>query len=381
MQYTAWYDSVGRVILAKRDLETNDWSFRRTELTGNTADAHNAISIMVDGEGYLHIAWNHHNSRLQYRRSVAPGSLILTGNVPMTGTNEDDVTYPEFFRMPSGDLIFMYRSGASGRGNLVMNRYITKTQTWERIHTVLIDGEGERNAYWQACVDVQGTIHLSWVWRETPDVASNHDLCYARSRDGGSNWERSDGRAYALPITAENAEYAFRIPQGSELINQTSMYADDRGRPYIATYWADDDGIPQYQLVYHDGKAWHRQQISQRKQAFTLSGPGTKRIPMSRPQVVVERNGRKVNVMLVYRDAERGSRVSVAMTDNLRGGRWGHFDITDFSVGAWEPTYDTELWKSQHRLQLFVQRSGQGDGEEMEELEAQEVSVVEVGRR
>src|SRR5690606_25180806 len=281
------------------------WSYRRTDLTGNTADAHNAISIMVDGEGYLHIAWDHHNSPLQYRRSIAPGSLQLRTNMPMTGSDEEDVTYPEFFRMPSGDLIFMYRSGASGRGNLVINRYTTKTQTWERIHDVLIDGEGQRNAYWQAYVDSQGTIHLSWVWRETPDVATNHDLCYARSRDGGNTWERSDGQPYTLPITAASAEYAFRIPQQSELINQTSMYADDRGRPYIATYWADDTGIPQYQLVYHDGKRWQRSQVSDRREGLTLGGAGTKRIPISRPQVVAERQGRRVGVMVVYRDTER----------------------------------------------------------------------------
>lgn len=380
-QYAAWYDSTGHVILAKRPHDTDDWSYRRTDLTGNTADAHNAISIMVDGEGYLHIAWDHHNSPLQYRRSIAPGSLQLRTNMPMTGSDEEDVTYPEFFRMPSGDLIFMYRSGASGRGNLVINRYTTKAQTWERIHDVLIDGEGQRNAYWQAYVDSQGTIHLSWVWRETPDVATNHDLCYARSRDGGNTWERSDGQPYTLPITAASAEYAFRIPQQSELINQTSMYADDRGRPYIATYWADDTGIPQYQLVYHDGKRWQRSQVSDRREGFTLSGAGTKRIPISRPQVVAEGKGRRVGVMVVYRDAERDSRVSVAITDDLlRGAPWRHYDVTDFSVDAWEPTYDTELWKHQHRLHLFVQRSGQGDGEGVEEVKAQEVRVLEVGK-
>lgn len=379
-QYAAWYDSTSHVILAKRQLDAEGWSYRRTQLTGNTADAHNSISIMVDGDGYLHIAWNHHGSPLQYCRSIAPGSLVLTTNLSMTSTEEEKVTYPEFYRMPSGDLIFMYRDGGSGRGNLVLNRYTTKTQTWERIHTVLIDGEEQRNAYWQAYVDTQGTIHVSWVWRETPDVATNHDLCYARSRDGGNTWERSDGTPYTLPITQANAEYAQRIPQGSELINQTSMYADSRGRPYIVTYWADDNKIPQYQIVYHDGRSWQRQQIGQRTEPFSLSGGGTKRIPISRPQVVVERKGRRAHVIVVFRDAERGSRVSIAATSNLfRRGHWQIEDLTDFPVGAWEPTYDTELWRQEGRLQLFVQRTGQGDGERLEEVVAQEVVVLEVG--
>ena len=102
-----------------------------------------------------------------------------------------------------------------------MNRYDLNTGKWSRVHDVLIDGEGQRSAYWQLCTDKAGTIHLSWVWRETWGVETNHDMCYARSRDGGKTWEKSNGERYELPITAANAEYAWRIPQNSELINQT----------------------------------------------------------------------------------------------------------------------------------------------------------------
>ena len=85
-------------------------------------------------------------------------------------------------------------------------------------------------------------------------------------------------------------------------------------------------------------------------------------------------------MIVVFRDAERGSRVSIAATSNLfRRGHWQIEDLTDFPVGAWEPTYDTELWKHEGRLQLFVQRTGQGDGERLEEVVAQEVVVLEVG--
>src|SRR5205085_3872173 len=106
----------------------------------------------------------------------------------MTNSNEQSVSYPEFYRLPNGDLIFLYRDGGSGRGNLVINRYSVKEKKWQQVHSNLIDGEKQRNAYWQACVDSKGTIHLSWVWRESPDVATNHDMGYARSTDGGKSW-------------------------------------------------------------------------------------------------------------------------------------------------------------------------------------------------
>src|SRR5690606_36770737 len=34
-QYAAWYDSTSHVILAKRQLDAEGWSYRRTQLTGN----------------------------------------------------------------------------------------------------------------------------------------------------------------------------------------------------------------------------------------------------------------------------------------------------------------------------------------------------------
>ncbi len=146
------------------------------------------------------------------------------------------MTYPEFYTLKNGDLLFAYRLGKSGQGNLVLNRYDVRKGQWKRLQDTLIDGEGQRNAYWQMCVDRKGTIHVSWVWRETSAVETNHDLCYACSKDGGITWQKSTGERYHLPINVRNAEYAFKIPQKSELINQTSMATDKEGNPFIAAY-------------------------------------------------------------------------------------------------------------------------------------------------
>ena len=238
--------------MAKRTLGSSLWQTNRTQLTGNTEDAHNSISLAVDRDGFLHLAWNHHNSPLQYCHGLRPGSLELDRPQSMIGDRETRVTYPEFYSLPGGKLLFLYRDGVSGGGNLILNQYDVKTKKWTRLQDNLIDGEGERNAYWQMAVDVKGSIHLSWVWRETPDVATNHDMCYAKSTDGGRSWRRSSGAHYQLPITARTAEYVWRIPQGSELINQTSMAADSSGRAYIATYWRPhEESVPQYFVIYH----------------------------------------------------------------------------------------------------------------------------------
>jgi hypothetical protein len=377
-QYVAFYNQQRHVVLAKRRTGSPRWEVRQTPYTGDTSDAHRSISIMVDGAGYLHVTWDHHNNRLHYARGTAPGSLELGGETPMIGRNEDRVTYPEFHRLPNGDLLFLYRDGSSGNGNLVMNRLDVATGKWRRLHDNLIDGEGKRNAYWQAFVDHKGTIHVSWVWRESPDVASNHDLCYARSTDGGLSWETSSGKKYALPIDAGSAEYATRIPQGRELINQTSMSADAAGHPYIATYWRDDGlHVPQYRIVYRSERGWKVLDLDFRKTPFSLGGQGTKKIPISRPQLIVDNRSGHASGLLVFRDEERGSKVSVASIGDFGKAQWTIRDLTAYTVGDWEPTYDTELWKTQGILDLYVQPVQQVDGEKLGETPPQMVRIVE----
>jgi hypothetical protein len=377
-QYIAYYDQDKFVVLGKRKTGTNNWELKKTPYKGNTADAHNTISIMCDGAGYLHLSWDHHNNALRYCRSKEPGSLEMTDKMPMTGKVEKALSYPEFFKISGGDLLFMYRDGGSGNGNLVINAYDVNSQKWTQLHSNLIDGEGKRNAYWQACTDTRGTIHLSWVWRESPDVASNHDMCYARSKDGGKTWEKSNGEKYDLPITAETAEYALKIPQKSELINQTSMSTDKKGNPFIATYWREANSkIPQYHIVYNVGKAWQSKLLDFRTTAFSLSGMGSKRIPIARPQIMVKGQGKNAAVLMVFRDEERGSKVSAVSINKIQSGKLKVFDLIETSVGSWEPSFDTELWKDKGLLNLFVQRVEQIDAEGAANIPPQMVQVLE----
>ncbi|MDE7385798.1 MAG: BNR repeat-containing protein [Muribaculaceae bacterium] len=374
MQYVAYYDPEGYLTIGRRVHGSDDWTIERQQYRGNVADAHNVISIMIDDNDILHASFDHHGHPLKYCRSVAPGSLTLGPLEPMTGVIEDDVTYPEFYKLPDGQLLFAYRSGASGRGNLVMNRYDTSTGKWSRLHDNLIDGENERNAYWQICTGPDGTIHLSWVWRETWMVETNHDLCYARSRDNGVTWERSDGTPYSLPITISTAEVACHIPQNSELINQTSMSTDNAGNPYIATYWREQgDSVPQYRLVWHDGTGWNNRQVSQRTEPFSLAGGGTKMIPIARPRVLIDND----KVYYITRDAERGSKVTIYHGD-IDDPYLTPVDVTDFGVDAWEPSYDTELWKEHGKLHIYVQEASQGDGEKVTTATPKMVYILEV---
>lgn len=375
-QWVSYYDSSGHVVIAQRLLTEEQWEVSTTPFEGNLLDAHNSISIGLDGNDYLHMSWDHHNHPLKYVKSEAPASLNFGPQAKMSGQNERRVTYPEFIHLSNGDLLFIYREGGSGNGNTMLNRYRLDQKKWEIVQHGWLDGEGERNAYTnKLVVDNEGTWHLSWVWRETPDVASNHDMCYAKSEDEGKTWKRSDGSIYQLPITAKNAEYIYHIPQNSGLINQTSSTVDSRGYPIIATYWqVKEDSATQYMVIWYDGEAWQNSVVTNRQSSFKLGGTGTRNNPISRPLVLCDDEDR---VYVIYNDEERGQRVSVAICENLSEGEWVTYDLTQMSVGNWEPVYDPLRWERDNILNLLVQKVGQGNGERTTDLPATMVYVLE----
>jgi hypothetical protein len=363
-QYAAFYDADARLVLARRPLGSEAWQTQVTPYTGHVADAHNTVAIAVDGAGYLHVAWDHHAQPLNYARGTAPGSLELGPKQPMTGTLESLVTYPLFFRQPDGGLLFLYRDGRSGRGNIVLNRYDSVAGTWRRLHDNLIDGEGTRSAYLAAALDPKGTLHLAWNWRETADVATNHDLCYAKSPDGGLTWTTSPGAPLALPITATTAEYALRIPETSTLMNPPSLTTDVTGRPYLTSYWAEaGTNVPQFHVVRHDGKAWSVTQVTSRTQSFELRGTATKRPPISRGSILTRQSpAGTTGFHLIYRDDERGGRIVAVSTDDLAKPVWRMRELTTTSVGAWEPTVDPAAWANFGEAHLLLQAVEQQDG-------------------
>jgi hypothetical protein len=384
-QYIAYYDSAGFVTLGKRNHNSPDWSLNTTQYKGNVWDAHNIISIMVDGDGYLHVSWDHHDNPLNYARSLAPGSIELGEKEQMVGHLEDNgVTYPEFYALPDGGMFFVYRYGASGDGNIVLNRYNLQEKKWVRIHDNLVTGEGKRNAYWQMAVDNNGAIHLSYVWRDTWDVATNHNMCYAKSVDGGVSWHTSYGRALDIPISYETSEVAIEIPQRSNLINQTAITTDAAGNPAIASYWtmAEHD-VTQFFVIYHNGHQWSVSQASERKTPFSLAGGGTRRIPVSRPQLLTYADNGNTYFYLVYRDEEVANRIVLCqgklVSDSII---WKQKVVDDLYVGQWEPSFDTELWRNSSVLSLFIQKVGQGDGgEKAVELEPQMVKVFQLNSK
>ena len=245
----------GVIIVARRTLGSNTWNTYRTSFKANDiSDGHDTISFGIDGNGLMHMSWGMHNNPLLYTTSTAS---VLNSNpiafysskassMPLsTDGYANSITYPQFYNLPDGDLLFWYRSGSSGYGNLNLNRYDAATSTWSVLKAPVLNGiSSDQNAYPNTmAIDNQGNFQISWTWRQTPDYQTNHDVDYAQSTNGGTAWTSITGAAINTPtsaaITASSPnQTVVAIPTGSSLMNQCDMTDDRNGRPLIATYWA-----------------------------------------------------------------------------------------------------------------------------------------------
>jgi hypothetical protein len=276
-QFVAFYDADRNMTVASRKLDSQSWQIARLG-TVLGWDSHNYVTMAIDDGGFLHVAGNMHAVPLIYfrtQRALDPSSFQRVTS--MVGTNEQSCTYPQFFRGPSGDLIFMYRDGVSGNGNLIIDTYDLPNRAWKRLlDTPLTDGQGLRNAYPVGPIKgPDGLFHLVWTWRETPNAETNHDLSYARSRDL-VHWENAAGQALALPITLASSDIVDPVLQNGGMINNnTKVGFDAQMRPVVGYHKFDENGNTQiYNARFENGK-WTPHKTSDWTYRWNFSGAGT----------------------------------------------------------------------------------------------------------
>lgn len=277
-QFVAYYDPNHVMTVAMRNIESDEWTYE-TLPSKVGWDSHNSIVMAIDNEGYLHLSGNMHSSPLVYFRSTKPLDITTFEEInKMTGENENRVTYPIFSKGPDGELIYQYRDGSSGNGKTLFNVYDVKTRKWTRLLSEpLVDGEGLMNAYLQGpTLGPDGYYHIIWVWRDTPDCETSHDLYYARSRNL-KDWESVDGKSVTLPITVRNKELLVdSVPVNGGLINGGGKIGfDGKNRVVIVYHKFDAKGNTQAYITSFQNGKWQIKQISDWDYRWAFSGRGS----------------------------------------------------------------------------------------------------------
>lgn len=299
-QYTVFWDADRVLVLARRDLRDDSiQTLRLPQFTLANSDAHrNTCLGLSPQDGRLHLSWDHHNNPLNYARSRAgfltnpPKKLSVEQIEPKQAVGDNPsvmsrTTYPRFFNDAKGTLYLFYRQGGSGNGENYLFRYEAKAGEWRIVGKVFSsrgtygpwENSTSRNAYFHDVLfDGKGRLHVTWVYREAGVTwASNHDLHYAYSDDGGHTWHNNAGKQIADvsrddPIELADPGIVVReIPVFSWMMNAGCMAIDSKGRPHVMTfklpsprrpsellhdpppsirqelrfvhYWRDDDGV------------------------------------------------------------------------------------------------------------------------------------------
>lgn len=387
-QYMAFYIDGKTMRLVRRNLA--DDSLQIQDITGNynLQDAHNSISLGMDRKGYLHISYDHHATQLKYRRSVNPHDISAwTDELPMTGKNEERVTYPTFILPRQGfPLTLLYRHGTHNNGTAFLKTYDEARRQWQDHPKPILSGAEQKpwtaNAYWNnPVVGNDGSLHLSFVWRThalgEEKRVNNINVGYAKSYDNGLTWWTSNDQPYQLPITPTNAETIWPVSPGSNLINQCSMALDSQQQPHIVFYSNHPStGVPTYQHLWLDGTEWQHQYIAQVSQPFNLLGGGTLQIPVSRPTILIDKND---NVHVIYRDRghAKGFCVATLAAPDYQFCQDAVKLLTD-DIGFAEPVIDRERWAENKELTLLQQFNDQPDHDEFysSAIESQQSELV-----
>jgi type 1 glutamine amidotransferase len=291
-QFIAFYDAERQMTVGSRALNETTWQLVRLPLPADELaskaekppvtqlgwDSHNYVTMAIDADDQIHISGNMHVVPLVYFRTTKPLDISTFRWVPaMTGERETRATYPQFLSGPQNELLFNYRDGGSGNGDQIYNRYDLKTQTWSRLlDKPLFSGEGKRNAYiYGPTKDRHGLYHVCWIWRDTPDCSTNHDICYAQSKDF-VHWTTSDGKPQTLPMTLETAEIVDPVPINHGLINSDIRIGFDSQDQVILSYYKfDEQGNTQVYNARLENQKWHIYQTSDWAYRWDFRGGGS----------------------------------------------------------------------------------------------------------
>lgn len=384
-QFTAFYDSNEQLRVVKRCLITNRINHHVIEGKYNVKDAHNSISLGIDKNGYLHIAYDHHVNDLSYRRSDQPMDIEnWSETLKMTGVRETRVTYPTFLINPvDKSLLFLYRVGGSIKGKACMKLYNASTQQWSDLPDCILSGFDQSpwtsNPYWNhPAFDDNGRMHLSYAWRNhfIDGIINNLGIDYTYSENNGLYWHTTKGYQLRTPITQVNSEKVWAVPAGANLINQTSMAIDSHGRPHIVYYANDINDIPQYQHLWFDGKKWKNSVISYRTEKFLLTGAGTLKIPISRPEIVINEEN---IVYIIFRGDLTNEQMSVQVLypPDYEYHEANLFTLWDQPLGYAEPIIDRMRWNKENILSMLIQFNHQPDGDKNVESISNPIYIID----
>lgn len=239
-------------------------------------DAHNRVVLGMDEAGCIHLSANMHAVALNYYRTEEPfdPTTFVQITTLVDAEAERRVTYPVFFNLDDGTLIFRFRLGVSGNSVIYFYAYDAASRTWTMLSGgPWLSGEGVRGVYpsFGPVPRADGLWFAGYLWREDNPVETAHDVCATYTRDFIS-WQYSNGVEAAVPLTLANSEIVAPVPAGSGLAGSGAAW-DQSGRPLVTYLCRDNAGQSQIHVARLQRGRWVSRQLSHFASDDVQSGP------------------------------------------------------------------------------------------------------------
>lgn len=230
-RFTSWCGADGVVYVGEKNIN-GPWSYYALGAWGAGGDAdHDYASMAITSMGWIHAFYGCHDTPLFYKRSTTTDSVALWGS---RETNSATASYPATVCDQSDKLYLFYRT---------LNRYLDMQTSFDNgtnwsgaIH--LIDSLSADLWTYHGGIalgsEAQNAINICWTWRYNPspqstDIRQYTNIYYMRSVDGGTNWTKSDGTPYVLPVTPATAELVYT----GAMVLPCSLVCDTNNAPHI----------------------------------------------------------------------------------------------------------------------------------------------------
>ena len=309
------------------------------DTTDNADDqGHNTPSIAIDGDGFLHVAYDMHGDKfgpgMNMRKSPTANSVAGVWTDENDKTDEDDplfgnFTYPAMSTAPNGDVYLAIRNGTDYHtgdplpANLF--HYDTSAGTWNDRGDFA--QEIGYTAYLPApYVASDGKVHLIWHWKPGGPGGIRHLGSYAVYNPIDDTFSKADGTPYSTitttPITTTTADaYQPREANWNQPgISDHSVTVNALGQPIIAYNFFRVGDVDQrvLRLARWDGSEWEHTDLVGPETGTTLGDP-----------VIVNRNG---TLHIYYNDADGKLTLRSSVDNGLTFG--DAITLTDHAVKA-----------------------------------------------
>jgi hypothetical protein len=300
----AYYDPDRWLTVVSADASTGTVCHVRLPNRFSGWDGHNSLAMAVAPDGTVHVAGDAHASPLFYARGFANDIATIRPSA-IVGRDETSATYPEFHRDALSRLIFFYRSGGSGNGAWIADRWANGG--WVRLGSsfAAVDRAGSHlSAYPSSIVvDQSGVSHVAIVWRRTPDVATNFAVGYAKTSDF-LHWSGTSGRGFPGPVGPDQIDMIEQPGENAGLLNNAQLVLTPSREPvvfYTRYGAAGTDALVAAKPV--NGK-WTVKEIATSNRRTPIAGEGS--LPGT-PTFSVSANGYLAQVSVNFPGAPRAS--------------------------------------------------------------------------